>query len=281
MDWRTVSDTVRETAREMHSNNLTFMAGSIAHSSFLSLLPLLLLMLIITTAVGNEILNEQVVSMTEQHLSPTGEALVFKALTEASERAGASLIGVVTLLWGMLRVFRGLSTAFDQLYGESYTGIGRQIVDGLVVFAAIAIATVGTGVGVTVLAATEHPVVRFLNPLVLVVGLMVAFYPIYYLFPSPSLDLLEPLPGTVVAAVGWVILEVVFGFYVSTTDTVSLFGLVGSMILLLVWLYGVAFVLLAGATVNIVIAGRHRDPERDFPEDAIDADADAADQPSA
>lgn len=257
----------------MRRNNLTFMAGSIAHSSFLSLLPLLLLVLVITTAVGNDTLNEQVVSLARRHLSPTGEALVFEALTEASDRAGASLIGVVTLLWGMLRVFRGISTAFDELYGESFTGFVRQMIEGLVVFAAIVLATLGTALGITLLAASDHPLVRVINPLVLVTGLMVAFYPIYYVFPSPELHPLEPIPGTVVAAVGWVLLEVVFGLYVSMTDTVTLFGLVGSMILLLVWLYGIALVLLAGATVNVVLAGRHRDPEHDVPAEAIDAEA--------
>lgn len=257
MNWRDRAATLRAVVRVLRENNMTFMAGSIAHAAFLSLLPLLLLLLIVTAAVGTETINQQIAELAQTYLSPTGEDLVFTALTEASERAGASLLGVASLLWGMLRVFRSLSTAFDELYGEEFTGPLQQVIDGAVVFVSILVATVGAALGVAVLALFDSPVVPFLTPLVLVAGLLVAFYPMYYFFPAPQLSPREPIPGAVVAAVGWVLLELVFGLYVDLVNTVSLYGILGSVILLLVWLYGIAFVLLIGAAVNVVLARRH------------------------
>lgn len=259
MDVRRAAGTGREVLGQMRRHNLTFMAGSVAHSAFLSLLPLLLLVLVIATAVGNDVLADRITEMAELHLSPAGEGLVFDALVNASERAGASVVGVVSLVWGMLRIFRGLNTAFDQLYAAGESSLAEQVVDGLVGFLAVAVATVGTGGATALLAPVEHPVATALNPVVLVAGLAAAFYPMYYVFPEPDLAPREAVPGAVVAAVGWALLEVGFGVYVGLVNTVSTYGLLGAVIVLLVWLYAAAFILLAGATVNVVLAGRHRD----------------------
>lgn len=259
MDWRAAVEFAKTVGEEVREHNITFMAGSIAHSAFLSLLPLLLLLLVITAAVGNEALTRELVSLSRQYLSPVGQGLMFEALTNATDRAGASVVGVVTLVWGMLRVFRGINTAFDELYGGDESDLLEQVVDGLVAFLSMVVATLGTAAGVTLLAVGDHPAAIVLNPLALVVGLTVAFFPMFYIYPSVDLRPREALPGTVVAAVGWVLLEVLFGFYVDVVETVSMYGVLGSMILLLVWLYAVAFVLLVGATVNLVLGERHAD----------------------
>ena len=249
----------REVVRVMRKHNITFMAGSIAHAAFLSLLPLLVLLLIIAAAVGNELLTERIVELSDAYLSPAGEGLVFDALTHASERAGASVIGVVSLVWGMLRIFRGVSTAFDELYESGESSFVDQMIDGLTVFVVLTLGTLGAGFGAVVLAIGDHPLVQMLNPLLLVTGLTLAFFPMYYVFPEPDVGVRETLPGSIVAAVGWTLMEAVFGIYVDLANTVSVYGTMGAVILLLVWLYGSAFMLLAGATVNVVIAGRHEE----------------------
>lgn len=178
MNWRSTAATVRELVDVLRQNNVTFMAGSIAHAAFLSILPLLLLVLLITAAVGQEALNEQIAAFARAYLSPTGEDLVFAALTEATEQAGASLLGVVSLLWGMLRVFRSLSTGFDELYGDAFTDLTRQLVNGIVVFVSILVATVGTALGTVVIALSDSVLVPAVNVVVLFAGLALAFYPI-------------------------------------------------------------------------------------------------------
>lgn len=248
----------RQVAEVIRDHDITFKAGAIAHAAFLSLLPLLLLVFVVAAAVGNDALTEHLTGMAQSHLSPAGEGLVYEALTNASDRAGASLIGVVSLVWGMLRIFRGVATAFDDLYEDGETSFVEKVTDGLVAFAVILVATVGVGVGAAALATVDHPVAELLNPLVLLAGLIVAFFPMYYVFPEPDVSPREAVPGTIVAAIGWVLLEMVFGVYTALVDTVGTYETLGAVILLLIWLYANAFVLLTGAAVNIVLAGRHR-----------------------
>jgi membrane protein len=275
MDLRRLGSVARDVVSVAREHDVTFMAGSIAHAAFLSILPLLLLLFVIVGAVGNEYLTEQVTLLAREHLSPAGEGLVFEALTHASERAGASLIGVASLLWGMLRIFRGLNTAFDDLYGGGESSFPEKLLDGAIVFVVILVATVGAGAAATTLAAVDRTVVETLSPLVLFVGLCVAFLPMYYVFPEPDVGLSEAVPGTVVAAAGWVLLEVVFGIYVGLVDTVGTYETLGAVILLLVWLYGNALVLLVGAVVNVVIGDYHAtDGTRD--DDVVPAEANAS-----
>lgn len=263
MDARRLLDVARRTVALVREHNVTFMAGSIAYAAFLSLLPLLLLLFIIAGAVGNELLTERITAMAESHLSPAGEGLVYEALTNASERAGASLIGVVSLVWGMLRVFRGVDTALDELYGAGEETFLDKIRDGLVVFVALVVAVLGVSAAAALLAAVDHPVVQALNPLVLLVGLVVAFFPIYRLLPDADVDAREALPGAAVAAVGWVALEVVFGLYADLVDTVGTYETLGAVILLLIWLYGNALVLLTGAALNVVLADHDLEEQAD------------------
>ena len=136
MDVRRGFAVVRRTFTVVREHRITFMAGSIAYAAFLSLLPLLVLVLIIAGAVGNDVLTERLTSMTESYLSPAGEGLVYEALTNASDRAGASLLGVVSLIWGMFRIFRGIETALNELYGTERQSVRGKVADGVVVFTA-------------------------------------------------------------------------------------------------------------------------------------------------
>jgi len=256
MDVRRGFAVVRRTFTVVREHRITFMAGSIAYAAFLSLLPLLMLVLIIAGAVGNDVLTERLTSMTESHLSPAGEGLVYEALTNASDRAGASLLGVVSLIWGMFRIFRGIETALNELYGTERQSVRDKVADGVVVFTALTVAILGVSAAAALLARVDHPLGRLLNPFLLFVGLSVAFFPIYRFLPDLDVDAREALPGTMVAAVGWVVLEVVFGLYTNLVSTVGTYETLGAVILLLIWLYGNAFVLLVGVAVNIVVAGR-------------------------
>jgi membrane protein len=98
------------------------------------------------------------------------------------------------------------------------------------------------------------------NPIVLVVGLGIAFFPIYYIFPDTDVTPREVLPGVTVAAVGWSVLEAVFQGYVTYAGRYeAVYGTLGSVFILLIWLYFSGLILLVGGVVNAVVAGRTGD----------------------
>ncbi|PSQ33611.1 hypothetical protein BRD09_00260 [Halobacteriales archaeon SW_10_68_16] len=94
------------TARDQQ---LSFLAAAIAYYAFVSLVPLVVLALAIAT-------------------------LVWGGLTSTSGRGGATVLGVVVLLWSSLRLFRGLDIAFSRVYGAvESVSLVEQVTEALVV----------------------------------------------------------------------------------------------------------------------------------------------------
>lgn len=242
----------------MNAKHVPFMAGSIAYSAFLSLFPLLLLILIIASAIGGDELTAYVLSKAGTYLSPTGQDVVFSSVHRTADRTRLSLLGGVVLIWSVLRVFRGLDTAFSEIY-ETHRGetVSGQLIDG-----AVALITMVLAVGVVLLTSAAFTldrrfiVVRVFEPVLLTLGLSIIFLPMYYVFPDAPVSIREGLPGAIVAATGWTILETVFVVYIRYSSVNELYGAIGAVILLITWLYFGALVILIGAVTNVVVSGR-------------------------
>lgn len=136
-----------------------------------------------------------------------------------------------------------------------------QFRDALVVVIALAVAaTVAILFGSIITIPNELPFSGVLDGLVAILGLMVAFFPVYYVFPDIDASVQEVVPGVLVAAIGWAGLEWLFHLYASVSNKPDIYGLAGILLLLVIWLYVGGLVLLAGATVNATVAGHDGDP---------------------
>lgn len=155
-------------------------------------------------------------------------------------------------------MFRGLDTAFSRLYDTGrHEGFIEKTVDGLIVIGGIAIATVAMFLAGTVYALfPQLPFMNVINLVLLTIALAIAFIPIYYVFPDVDVSLLEILPGAIVAAIGWTLLQILFQIYASFSSTAELYGVLGGILLLITWLYFGALVLLLGAATNVVLSAR-------------------------
>lgn len=239
----------------VRDEEVTFMAAAIAYYAFVSLLPALLLALVIASVVGGERLVAQVLSASATYLTPTGQDLLGETLGDARGRAGATIIGVLILGWTSLRVFRGLDIAFSRVYGTSTGTFVHGIQNAVVV-----VLSVGIGIGSmilvgVVLAWAALPIhTSVIGLLVLLVGLVIVFLPLYYVFPGRSMTVRQALPGAVVAAVGWVFLQAGFQVYASAAGGYDLYGVIGGVLLTVTWFYVAAIVILIGAAVNVVVA---------------------------
>ena len=250
----TTATAVVETAREQQ---VTFLAASIAYYAFVSLLPSLLLLLVVATTVAGEEIADQLVSRTQEFLTPAGADAIEMAIASTPGRSGATIVGVVVLAWSTLKVFRALNTAFLTVYGqvESASFVG-QLVDGVVTLVSI-----GVGVGVmiaagTVLAALPlGPANQLVGILALPVVLTVVFLPIYRQFPNPPIPIREAVPGAVFAGVGWTLLQAGFQIYAANAGQYEAYGVLGGILLLVTWLYFAAVIVILGAVVNAVRAG--------------------------
>lgn len=247
---------VRQVAPEFSNKNVPFMAAGIAYNAFVSLVPLLLVLLLAISVVGGEIQDQLVVLARESLSEPIAEVVV-EVFRDDAVAPSASVVGFVVLIWGSLKIFRGLDTAFSEIYettGEN--SFVNKLIDGAVVLVAVVVAILAT-VAVTAAFATLAGVIPFvglLTPVVLVFGLIVAFFPMYYRFPDTDVQWKHVLPGVAFAAVGWAVFQSLFQAYVAVTGggTGSVFG---GVVVVVTWLYFSGLVLLLGAVLNAVLGG--------------------------
>ena len=77
---------------------------------------------------------------------------------------------------------------------------------------------------------------------------------LYSIVPNTRISFRQALPGTVAAAVVWLIASIGFSFYVEHVARYSLlYGSIGAVIVLMVWLYLTGVILIMGAELNHVI----------------------------
>ena len=254
-----VLEVLRAVIHEFRVENLTFMAGSIAYHAFVSMLPLLVLVLLAVESLADEALAERVFAVVEAVLTPSGRSLVVDAVT-GETISGLSALGLVLLIWGTLRIFRGLDQAFSDIYeSEAQNTVLDQVGDGLLVLGTVLATAVVAGMVRSTLVLGDDPVGSVLGTVAIVSGLTVAFFPMYYLFPDVDLRPREVLPGAVLAAVGVTALESAFRVYVQFSSTADSYGVLGGILLVVTWLYFNGLVVLFGAAVNAVLTNHSED----------------------
>jgi len=244
----------RDLVSAYRTQQVSFLSASIAYYMFVSLLPLLLLGLAVATAVGGTAFADRVVGALGTALTPQAARLVGNALTNASGRGGATVVSVVVMVWGALKVFRGVDTAFSRIYDTHEPGgFLDSLVDAGAALGGIGLALVGFAVVGSL--GTVFGVEVALSGLALIPVLVVAFFPLYYLFPDTPTTARSVSPGALFAAVGWTVLATVFSLYASVAGSFQLYGVIGGVLLIVTWFYFAGQLLLLGAVLNAVLAG--------------------------
>ncbi|MFC6954380.1 YihY/virulence factor BrkB family protein [Halorubellus litoreus] len=267
MDLDLVVSRAKEVKTVFGEKNVTFLAGSIAYSAFVSLVPLLLFLFLVVSVLGAPELQARIVEVATQSVSPAVGGVIEVMIDSQRDAStgstlGATVIGALVLVWGAIKVFRGLDTAFSTIYETTAEDTFLdQIKKSLLVLATLTLGVVAM-VGATSVVSfiSTIPFLGLLVPFVLLGALVLAFLPMYYLFPDVDHEPRDALPGTVIAAVGWTLLQIGFQVYASLGGEES--NLIASILLFVTWLYFTGVVLLLGATYNaVVLDGRSGDAD--------------------
>ncbi len=255
-----VITTTRSVVDVVQERNITFLAASFAYYAFVSIFPLALLALTVGSLIGGQEFANALVEQAQGLLSEQGARFLENAIGNSSARASASLLSAVVLLWSALKLFRGLLLAFEEVYQrDPDAGIVEQLKKGIVTLIAVAVGIalmIAIGAVIRSSALESIPFIDFTGTLALLLGLVLVFLPLYYVLPPVSMTVREAIPGSLVAAVGWILLQGGFQVYAQSASKAPVYGALAGVILFLTWLYFAGVLLLVGAVVNVVVAGR-------------------------
>ncbi|MBV8464219.1 MAG: YihY/virulence factor BrkB family protein [Acidimicrobiales bacterium] len=239
------------------------LAALIAYYGFLSLFPLLLLLItIVGLATGGSASATHRIEHSVLSQFPVIGSELGKNVHALHRRAGVGLaIGIVGLLWGSQGVVQAAQQAMADVWNVPRVerpGFRARLVRTLLVFGAVGlfvlastalagVATVGNRGWPEVVAAT-------VVSLLLNVGLSLTAF---RLLTPLTLSARVLLPGAVVGGLGWTALQYIGGALVDHTlrNTTQVYGFFGIVLGLLAWMYLGAQLTVYAAEVNVV---RHR-----------------------
>jgi membrane protein len=235
------------------------MVSLIAYRAFFSLFPLLLLMTTILGYVlaGNEELREEVVTSTLSQFPIIGNQLKGGTLTGSGV---ALAVGIVGSVLAGIGVIMETESTFDRCWGVPRTG-GRGFVGSRLRAILLLLVLGGLAVVSTVVSGLASGGADFLGAGGKVAGLAIAtvlnlfvFGAVFRLLTTDTVETRSLVPGVVVATIGWEILQVIGGWYISheVKSASAVYGTFALVIGLLAWIHlGSMFVVL-GAETNVV-----------------------------
>jgi len=229
------------------------LAASIALAAFLSLFPLLLVVIAMVGfwSAGDDAFAASFISDLGLR-GRTAETVQDAINTAQGSRRVASIAGLVGLLWSGLGVVGSLQTALNAVWQTQ----GRGLRDRLVAVRWL------LGAGVLFLAtAALAPLLRWapgpVKPLTVVVGLALTtllFLWTYHSLGNQDLPWRTHLPGAVLVAIGVEVLKVVGATVVprAVASSSALYGSLGVVFAVLAWLLIYGRLVVYGAVLNVV-----------------------------
>jgi membrane protein len=265
------------TAQSMVKDNLSALAAAVAFYAFLSIFPALTAVVSFYGLVTDRgMVANQVAALTEI-LPPEATKLVsawLQALIEGPpSRFGIGLVvSVVFALWSAWSATGVLMTAVNTCYGEaenrSFIKFNLEALllsAGLGAFGVAAVALVGTvpaALDLLPIPATLHPAITLLRWPILTGLVFLALAIVYRFAPARAYAHWHFISGgAIVATVLWIAGSLVFATYVSTVGSYDkTYGSLSAVIILLLWFYLTAYVILVGAELNAELERHARQP---------------------
>lgn len=262
--WRDIALRVKE---ELSNDNVSIVAGGVAFYIFLAIFPALAAALSIYGIYADPSQAAQQIEAVAQFLPGQVQEILRTQLTRIAQSSGGALgigvvIGVLLSLWSAAKGMKALMTALTITYDEDESRgfiklniIALALTLGLVVFGLIAlilIAAVPALLGNLGLGDMTQWIVSIARwPILFIVVMTV----IAFLFRfAPDRDAPKwrwNTPGAVIATLLWLVASIAFSIYVSYSSSYNAtYGSLAAVVILLLWLYLSAYIVLIGAEWN-------------------------------
>jgi membrane protein len=255
---------------EISRDQVTDIAGSVTYYGILALFPFLLFLV----ALASVVISPQDAERLVRELSQVAPGQVTQIVGDrirslgAQQDVGLLTLGAVGALWAasgaMMALMRALNTAYDVREGRPFwkvrlVAVGMTILAGVIALVAgvVAVATapladrIGGPVG-TAITWLRLPVAGLL--------MMLLWALLYWVLPDVEQDFKFITPGSVAGVILWVAASWGFSTYVANFGKYDqTYGPLGGVIVLLLWMWISALVLLVGAEMNALL--EHRSAE--------------------
>ena len=295
---------VVRTVQEMGTDDSTHMAASVAYYALFSLFPLVLgLIALFSLFLDPEWVRTQLVAFLGQNLPGSHEFITTNVEGVVSARGALGAFAIIGLLWSGSAVFGSISRAINRAWGirketrPFYVAKARHLVMGLGVSILFILSFVGTAVAEVVQNETRSGLLtslglQFLANFFFQFALVVMSYVLtlgvflilYKWMPNTRTYWADIWLGAVIAAFLFELAKNLFILYLDNfTNFQQVYGSLASVMVLLLWSYFSALILIIGAEVcgewgrirrgleqGVLVAGHRHQQDAQQPEVLVD-----------
>ncbi len=275
LSWRDVFPIAKKSVSDFIDDNAMSLAAGVAFYTALSLAPLLLLMLSVTSLVGQDVQNNLVAELSRLMGPQVGDTI--KGIIEAADDKPAtgvlsSIISIVTLMVSATGVFAELQTSLNHIWDVEtkpnqgikplvrarLLSLGLVIALGFLLLVSM-VASAALSAFANLLGRDAEAITILWRAADIALSLLLftaMFSVMFKLLPDVVIRWRSVVGGALVTAVLFVIGKVVIGLYIGHSTVASSYGAAGSLIAMLVWVYYSAVIVFLGAEITQAWAER-------------------------
>lgn len=269
--WRDIFLSFKDAISE---DRLSLIAAGVGFFAFLSIFPALTALLSVYGLVADPSQVAHHVGALWGTIPPSALQLIQKQMSSITQSSGSSLgialvasvlVAIYSASKGMGAMVSALNIAFDEREDRGF--VKRKALILLYTLAAICFAAIMLGViGFTTylqhlgLPSWLDTVIQIVSWVILLALMIVAVSALYALSPSrPRPPIRRVLPGAILATFVWLIASLAFSFYITHFGNYNpTYGSLTAIVVLMLWFWISAFVILLGAEVNAALQSRLR-----------------------
>jgi membrane protein len=278
--WRIKAVIAKSGAAWLEHDSST-MGAALAFYTVFSIAPIISIAIgVVSVLIRGDVLKANLLSQTQTLLGPSGASAVDALLSSANYLGRshvATVIGIITLLVGASSVFVELQNSLDRIWEvpkrertrgiwrilrARFLSVGLVLGVGFLLIVSLVISTLlaAFGTWLSYMLGHWHLLLQVLDVALSLVISAVLFALLFKYVPQERQAWADVWVGGIVTAVLFNIGKFAIGFYLGKSAFSSVYGVVGSFLVLLLWVYYSAQIFLFGAefTRNFSLAlGTH------------------------
>ncbi|WP_371922549.1 YihY/virulence factor BrkB family protein [Sporosarcina sp. Marseille-Q4943] len=251
--------------------DITGLGSQLAFFFLLSLFPLLIFLITLLPFLNID--ESQVLLFIRDYAPDSVYTLIRDTLQEIlnNRNGGLLSIGALATIWSASKGMNALTKALNRSYHveESRSFIVARAMSVVFTIALIGVLVVALllpvfGQQIGMLAFSYFGMeegflklwgsIRWIIPPILI---FLVFSALYWAVPNLKVRLKSAMPGALFATAGWILTSLAFSFYVGNFANYSkTYGSIGGIIVLMMWLYFSAIILMLGGQLNAVMTER-------------------------
>ncbi|MFW6254571.1 MAG: YihY/virulence factor BrkB family protein [Chitinivibrionales bacterium] len=266
---------IKEVFGQWAQDKAMIWAAAVAYYAIFSIAPLILIIISISALVlGKAAARGQILGQLENAIGPTAAEAVQSMLANAGARPISGILGTIIgfliLFWAASNIFKFLQMAIDTMWNiEQQPGGGVKAF----LLARLAAASMVIIMGVILLSSfllstllsmfwqQLQQIIQFPSVLLSIGDFLVSLIVIWVLFafifkflPHARVGWKHVWIGAGITAILFTIGKFIIGLYIGQSDVASSYGIVGSLVVLLIWInYSVQIFLLGAEFIQALV----------------------------